>query len=272
MKRVILNELEYYIPTSWDDITIKDYQRIYKQIGNYNESVKEEKINEFDDVMESIKLVSAYSSIPEKELKIANISDVIGIINDMSFIKEEIPSKQIVEFKFKNKVYNVIQSLHKQQFQDYVSLENILQRGNNVENMHYILAIMSREGIDETLDDYDVDERAKEFLNLDIITANNISVFFSSLEKVYTQISMLSSHPKEVIQMKAQEVMSSLNALDGQGWYTRWQIGITKRLVSYLERKSMKYFTSRVPKYSIKESKLKILIKKVKKYLHIKFK
>lgn len=270
MKRVILNELEYIIPTSWDDITIKDYQRIYKQIGIYNESVKEKKINEFDDVMESIKLVSAYSSIPEKELKIADISNVIGIINDMSFIKEEIPSKQIVEFKFKNKLYNVIQSLHKQQFQDYVSLENILQRGNNIENMHYILAIMSRIGVEETLDDYDVDERANEFLNLDIITANNISVFFSSLEKVYTQISMLSSHPKEVIQMKAQEVMNSLNELDGQGWYTRWQIGITKRLVSYLEKKSMKYFTSRVPKYSIKESKLKIIIKKVKKYLHIK--
>lgn len=270
MKRVILNGLEYNIPTSWEDITIKDYQRIYKQIGIYNESVKKEKINEFDDVMEIIKLISVYSSIPEKELKIANINDVVGIINDMSFIKDEIPSKQIVEFKFKNKTYNVIQSLHKQQFQDYVSLENIIQRGNNVENMHYILAIMAREGVDETLDDYDVDERAKEFLNLDIITANNISVFFSSLEKVYTQISTLYSHPKEVIQMKAQEVMNSLNALDGQGWFTRWQIGITKRLIIYLEKKSMKYFTSRVPKYSIKESKLKILIKKVKKYLHIK--
>lgn len=272
MKRVILNELEYHIPTSWDDITIKDYQRIYKQIGKYNESMEEDTVDKFEDIYESIRLISAYSDIPEKELKIANINDVIGIINDMSFIKKEIPSKQIVEFKFKNKVYNVIQSLHKQQFQDFVSLENILQRGNNIDNMHYILAIMAREGVDETLDDYDVDERAKEFLNLDIITANNISVFFSSLEKVYTQISTLSSHPKEVIQMKAQEVMNFLKEQDGQGWFTRWQIGITKRLVKYLEKRSMKYFTSRVPKYSIKESKLKILIKKVKKYLHSKFK
>lgn len=238
MKEIILNKKSYNIPESWYDITIKHFQEIYN--GN-----KEEEDETITKLNKQFRTLSLYTSIPVDELKHGNIKEVSEISNYLTFITEEIPSKQITEFEHNGIKYNVVQGLSKQQFQDYVSLENVLQHSNRIDQLHYILAILARKSPEETLDDYDVDERAKEFLSVDIVTAHNVSLFFSALGKVYNTHGTIYSNPQKLIKMKSKEVQESFSTMQvGKGWFMNFVIGIMKRWITYLEKRAMKYFQS----------------------------
>ena len=227
MKTIELLNKKYEYPTSWRDVSVMHYQKIHSVIEKQKEEDDDEDI--LKSINNQIEVISMYTNIPVDVLKKEEPKKMVEFMQDLQFLKEEIPSKQINEFTFKDDKYIVIQSLMKTEFQDFVSLENILQRDNFIGNLHWILAVMCRKAVDETLDDYDVEERAKEFLALDMVTVNNIAVFFYTLEKIYRLNSALSSNPKEMIEAKIAEVdMNFSKKRDGLGLLTRLQIGIIR--------------------------------------------
>ena len=237
MKTVELLMKNYNIPTSWLDISIKHYQKIHKLLD-----VETDSGDDLNDLFKQIEIISAYIDVPVDVLKKENPQKILNLIQDLKFLQSEIPSKQITMFNFNKQTYYVIQSLMETQFQDYVSLENLLQREDFVGNLHYILAVMCRKTFEETLDDYDVDKRAKEFLDLDMVTVNNIAVFFYSVAKTLNLTSLLSSNPKEIVEAKIQEVKTSLIPQAGMGWYMRWQHGfIVKWFYSYIRQLKKSY-------------------------------
>jgi hypothetical protein len=229
MKTIKLFNKDYQYPTCWQDITIADYQRIHKQIKDYNEND-----DGLKELLQQINLISSYTKIPVNVLKTEKTSKIIEMVNDLKFLHTDIPSEQIVEFEFNGIKYNVMQSLINQQFQDFISLENLVQQDEILDVMHLIIAVMARKSVDETLDDYDVQARAEQFKSLSITVANNVSVFFYHCVKKYEQLSRLYSNPEGLIQVKAEEVMSYMKNLDGKGLLTRLQVGIIRRYLKYM--------------------------------------
>jgi len=236
MKKIRLLNKEYSYPTSWEDISIADYQRIQHQLKQY-----EEDEDDIKDLLNKINLISAYTYIPIHVLKTEKTSKVIEMVADLKFLTTEIPSEHIVEFEFKGEKYNVMQTLIAAQFQDYISLENLIQQDDLINVMHLIVAVISRKSDSETLDDYDVKARAEEFKALPITIANNISVFFYQCAKNYERISQLYSNPDQVVDIKVEELMNSLINSAGKGLLTRLQIGIIRRYIKYIVPKWKKY-------------------------------
>lgn len=264
MKTIELLNKKYTYPTKWEEITLEQYQKIDVLIKEFKEDD-----NEIQKVLEKIRMISAYTNIPFDVLKqVKPPHKVLDLIKDLTYLDNEIPSKQINEFVFKGVKYYVINSLMEVQFQDYVSLENVLQREDFVGNMHYIMAVMCRKSLDETIDDYDIEERAKLFLGLDMVTINNVAVFFYTLEKISLITSHIYSNPKEVVEMKIAEVEKSFSRkLDGVGWLTRLRIGIIRLWFRYFVKDVMKSYIFTAAKSSTiksKQRRWKKLIEKIK--------
>lgn len=247
MKTVELLGKNYTYPTNWDDVTISDYQRIRKYIDEFND-VEQVEADDLNDLLKQINLIAAYTNIPVQTLRKEKPSKLFNMINDLKFLSTDIPSKQVVEFVFKDKTYSVIQSLLNQEFQDYISLENLIQQDNLIAVLHLIVSVLSRERFDETLDDYDVHQRGELFKDLPITVANNIAVFFYQCAKSYSITSQLYSNPEELVETKLNELTICLNELDGKGWLTRLQVGIIRRYIKYIKPKWMKSLRSIVPK------------------------
>lgn len=241
MKTITINEKDYQIPTCWNDVTIRAYQRIYKQI---NEITADDTDDVFELIERQINLISAYTGIPVEELNTSKTDDVLEIVNILSFLFDEPESKQIVEFEHNNVKYNVMQTLINQQFQDYISLENLLQQENLIDVLHLIVAVLSRASDTESLSDYDVHLRAEEFKDLPFPIANNISVFFYHFVKNLEQTFQLYSNPEALVEMLTEEAISSMKNSDGKGLLTKLQIGIIQKYLKYMKREWMKSLRS----------------------------
>lgn len=239
MKKIKLNGVEYEVCTSWGDVTLAH------QIQVSIDSGKQE-----SDILKKISILSGYSNIPLQVLKHSKIDELQDVFKHLSFINTDIPEKPIDKFDFMGHTYFVAQNLMEQEFQDYVSLQNILEtnKTNTYMALPYIMAIMCKrlkpDGTMETLDDYNPDKRAEEFRGINIGIATGISVFFSRSINVLSITSQLYSNPKELIQMKMVEVNDTLNKSGGQGLLTRCVRGILRSYLKYIKRKSDKLFTS----------------------------
>jgi len=235
----------YKIPSKWEDITLERYQDIYNTLKHLKEN-DEKEMGLTDRINLKIKLISAYTGIDVSTLKSIPYSKINNVIKSLDFLTKEIPSKSISTYVLHDIEYNVLTSLENRQFQDFVSLENALTMNDNdlVTNLHLILSIMSRKSIDETLDDYDIFERANELRSLDIVTAHNIGVFFYSLEKSYRKIMELYSNPKTYIEVLNQDLNQFSNNLVGRGWYTKLVAGIIMKYMRYYIRQQMKSLPS----------------------------
>lgn len=247
------------VPQSWDDISVKTYQRIMalsKPEIMQDKEEKEYEENFFDEINYQIKMLSIYLDCDEKLVRNMDSNEMSSIIkNDLKFLKEELPEQPINEFTFKGQRYVVVPSLLKTQFQNFVSLENLLQHSDFIKVIHYVVAVMARKSETETLDDYDVEERAKEFLELPITTANRVSVFFYRFGKNFETVMQLYSNPELIIREKLKEIMIILKPQVGRGWFTNFVNSILRRLIIFLSRFVMKHYIGTVLKSSTTESK-----------------
>jgi len=231
MKKITWKDREITIPTKWEEISLK--QQIQVSIDN------EKYTNE---ITKKLALISGYCGIPIVEIKRSTPDEVAPLFKHMKFLGEPIPEDPLMEFEFKGEKYYVMQNLVKQEFQDFISLETAL---SNEENDTYkalpmIIAIMAKRkkdnGETESLDDYDVEERAKLFEDLPISIANGIGVFFYRNVKVFTMASQLFSQPEKVIAMKLLEVESTLSKSVGGGLLHRLLVALLRIYLRFLKR------------------------------------
>jgi len=260
MKTITFNNKKYKCPTSWDEITLEQQIKVSKDTEHFK-----------TDTTKRIALISGYLGIDVDEVRKSDVKTIAPLFKHLSFLNTPIPEEPQHEFMFKGEKYYVAQNLVMQEFQDFVSLENILHdtKDNVMEALPYILAILAKRKKDndefESIDDYDVEQRAELFKQLPISIANGIAVFFYASESLSMAISQLSSNQNQAIQRKADEVLSTLKPQRGQGLFTRWLIGMLRIYMKFIKRRATKYFTSIQRKSSTKKWKLTFRKSKLRK-------
>jgi hypothetical protein len=229
------------VAENWSEVTLK--QQI--QISKDTDAILMPELKRFA-------ILSAYAGIPIPELKQANLSELTEVFKSIKFINEDLPTHPITFFEFNGKKYHCGQNLIEMQFQDFISIENILAEnsGNTQVALPTILAIMCKQVKDngqlETIDDYDIAERAKEFELLPITIAHSLSLFFSTSEKVLSNTFPLFLNPENqqvIMQKQIDTVESMLKELAGKGLLMRCVAGILRIYLKSIKRKQDNLYT-----------------------------
>lgn len=242
MKTITVNNKKYITPESWQEVTLK--QQI--QISKDTDAIIIPELKKFA-------ILSAYAGIPIVELKQAKLTELTEVFKSIKFINEDLPTHSITFFEFNGKKYHCGQNLIEMQFQDFISIENTLAEnsGNTQQALPTILAIMCKQvkdnGLLETIDDYDITARAKEFEDLPITIAHSLSLFFSASEKVLLNTFPLFLNPENqqvIMQKQIDTVESMLKELAGKGLLMRCVAGILRIYLKSIKRQQHKHFTS----------------------------
>lgn len=229
MKKIIFNEKEYIIPTCWEEVTIKMVMTT-------------EILSDLFPTAPAVALLSAYSGIPLDELRLAKIEQVQQLMEVLSFINTPYEPIASYSFEFKGVTYSCKDELVEQNFEDYISVQTVLYNHKDEPLMALpkLVAIMCKKD-GETLSDFDVDERAEEFMELPITLARNIEAFFLASTNYYKEITLLSSTQSEqgeLIRHKFQElenIMKTRRAEHGILSPTNCQIGIYLLYLKYIK-------------------------------------
>jgi len=213
------------MPESWDDITVKDQIRIANIAQEYT------------GLTAQLQLIAGYANIPVDVIKKTHINKLPTLVKHLEFITEDLVEEEIEGFEHNGHKYFLMPSLLNAEFQDFVSIEASIQNNkeNKYEALPMMIAILAKRE-DETLDDYNLEERSKEFLTLPIKTANSISTFFLNLgmlSQLTTQISseqIIQETEKELIR-RFEELENILKQSDGGTWSGRFR---KKMLLKYV--------------------------------------
>lgn len=239
MKKITINGKKYDCPTGWHEITLS----LQLQVSRDSDKIENESLKK-------LAILSGYANVPLAELKRCKLDELPALYENISFISEAIPDKPMNEFDFKGNHYYVGQNLAEMEFQDYISLENALEMysGQTYAALPTILAIMCKQkkenGLLETLDDYNLQERIGEFYSLPISIANGLALFFYQSVNLYKQTSLLYSNPDELMKEAINSLDSMQKPLAGRGLLTRCANGIYRIFIKYTKRKLTKHYIS----------------------------
>lgn len=238
MEKIVFDHVVYRIPTQWSDVTLKMLIDA----------------DELSNVLETAPLVvilSTYTGIPIKKLSQAKTCEVEEIMNKMQFLQTPYTPTPSNSFMFNDVEYSCKDDLVDQSFEDYISVQTALfnHKDNPVKALPYLVAIMcKKEG--ETLDQFSLKERAKEFESLPMTTAKDIEGFFLHLTNVYNSVTRLSSIPnlqEEIVLAKLKELRDTAKAYKAQtGIFslTRLRVGILLLYLRYAKVVLERYFNS----------------------------
>lgn len=225
MVKIKVNDVEYSVPSSWDEVTIA-------------QQIEISEVKDRDEDFRNLHLISTYTGVPLDLVKRMNINQFKSVIKLLEFLSQPIQNKVINSFTFNGKTYQIADSLLRGETQDFLSIEGVLKKfkDNQVKALPYIIAIVAKqEG--ETLDSFDVHKRAEEFKSLPYTIANNIWFFFVQTEKVLS----ISTKQYLAIQDKVLEASLSysesiVKQSDGRGLYRKllkiyllWYIKSTRK-------------------------------------------
>lgn len=265
MKTIMFNEKEYQCPECWCEVSL-------------GMLIKTSELNDILVDAPIVAIVAGYTGIPTQELKLSNLSEISPILEILDFIYEEYKPVPSNSFEFKGKLYSTKPDLAECNFEDWVSIQTILynNRDNPVMGLPKIIATFCKqEG--ETLDSFDLEDRAKYFMDLPLPTAKDIEGFFLSNLIAYKSISQLSS----IIKEQEKLILSTLTELDstmikrkeqsGTSFFTKFQISIYRMYIRYLKRGLERYFNygpSKSSKRSFKRILTNLHIRKFNKKIN----
>jgi hypothetical protein len=230
-----------YVPSSWVEITLSDQMEVERltSIG----------------INKTIAIISGYCRIPVQEVKKMNLNQINEIIDRLSFLSELPESKPVMEFDFDGHRYSVIQSMFKSEFQDFISLESLLEQysGSTYNALPYLCAVMCKRKVRdevigknvrgevislpkwETLDDYDIMERGEQMRRLPMSIAYGIYSFFLSFNGMYTiDLQQLINQHRLLVEQYSESIQSSTRMLDGKGWHYRLLAMMLRRFTRYI--------------------------------------
>jgi len=248
MKTIQFLNKKYDIPESWDEVTLKMQMQV-STISHQEKYIK------------TLGILAGYTGIPVEDLKTAKVNDLERVMKSMTFLQDAIPEEPVMEFSFNGHDYQVATNIIEQQFQDFVAIQTAISNNGETKWLAtpYILAVMAKRG-EETLDDFDVNARAKEFEDIPISIANGVAAFFLSNSKVSRSITMLSSPEvqKDILHAKVEELNLSLNKLKqqrGGNILIRLWIMTSRRYIKSLRCQLEKSFSSQPSNNSKKKWK-----------------
>jgi hypothetical protein len=238
MKTIKFNNKEYNIPEQWSEVTVG--MLIYA--------------NELSEILydaPSIAVLSAYTGIPIRDLRLSNVGEVNKVLELMNFITTPYVPKPSNSFTLDGIEYSCEADLVDQHFEDWVSIQTTL---NNYKDEPYkalprlLAALCKKDG--ETLDDFNLDERSKLFMKLPMTDAKDVEGFFLHVQNAYKVLTLLSSTTNiqgELVLAKVQELQDTMKKRKGEsGIFSgmRLQIGILQIYLWWVKKQLVKYFNS----------------------------
>lgn len=224
MKTLTIDNITHNIPERWEEITFE------KQIA-VERYAKEEPD------FQQLCIIAGYCNIPLSDLKHLHINTVVQLLENLEFIKTPQTSEPITSFIHHGSEYLVMPSLLKAEFQDFISLEVLREQYKDrlYEALPMMISILAKkEG--ETLDSFDVEERAKEFYDLPITIANGLYGFFLQTSILYsTDLKESAAFQHQVIQQQIDSIKNILNKQAGKGLPLRWRAMILQRFLKSIE-------------------------------------
>tara|TARA_R100001440_G_scaffold5534_1_gene11730 strand:- start:9 stop:665 length:657 start_codon:yes stop_codon:yes gene_type:complete len=186
------------IPTTLNDVTLKQYQEFAKLESNLDKT---------NDAAIQLKIVEIFCNVPEivvRNMKATDIAEVCEIINTMFDAQHQLISR----FKHNGVEYGFIPELDDMSFGEYMDLDTFI--GDN-DNLHRAVNVLFRpieykRGHRYKIKDYnpDTSEEAKDF-PLDVVLG--AIVFFYNLGKDLSMV-MLNSLDKKNEKALAQHLLS----------------------------------------------------------------
>lgn len=214
MVRLILEEKEYYLPESWDEVTYSMYKKFsLLEIENEN-------------YIEYIMMViSMITGIDIKYLNSLEKNSFNNIISAMSFLLDFERSNSIKnKFNIGDDSY-VVKDLKKLTMGEYISLEMLIKE-NALKNAGNIIYILFRKN-DEEFDSSKMEENGKIIEdNLGVIDVLNMLDFFLFIGKTYTKIMNFYSKvriKKERMKKKSALIRNLSWVMNGLGFH--WSMG-----------------------------------------------
>lgn len=208
------------IPTSWDGISLKQFQEINKY---YSDTDKQFDIRDVIHILTE-KTIDEVNELPAEFLQI--------IMEKLLFLQEE-PKKQEPSNKIeiKNETYQ-INFMEKLKTGEYVSVDNILKADKN--DYASILAILCRkqgEIYDSKFEAELFEERRKMFEDEPITKILPIIGFFLNLYMMSVIPSQLYSQVEEAINLTQQNINSSTKIGAFRKHYLNWRMKKLKKLL-----------------------------------------
>lgn len=234
MKKFQYKKVKYEVPESWDEVPLK---MLIKMTSDQQEFKTE--------ATKKLAFISGFCGIPIDVLKHSTLDEVGRLFKYLEFLNTKLPEEPIATFELEGETYNVMPTLLKQEFQDFISLETALSAhdGDVHKALPMLIAILAKKD-NETLDDYDVQARADLFNEkLPVSVAHPLSLFFWNSEAMSTTLSQLSLNHENLIVTKAESVLDTLKPVAGMGLLTRLQIGIMRTWIRFTMLPQKRYFT-----------------------------
>lgn len=246
MKTIEFNKKKYQIPENWEEVTLKQV-------------IDNDTLYDLFPESPVVVLVSAYSGIPIEELKVSKVQNVNRIIDILKFVYEEYKPQMSNGFNFNGVTYECNPDISEMEFQDWISVQTILynNRDKPVLALPRIIAVIAKkEG--EKLDDIDLEQRSKLFLDLPFTTAKNLEFFFTQSVIALKSVILLSSTQKEQEELILQRFLELNNTMQrrkeraGTSLLTKLQIGFWQIYLRSIRLDLEKSFNSTVTEYSKK--------------------
>jgi hypothetical protein len=189
------NLKEYKLPTSWDEVSVKQYTNLMIAIDKKDS-------NEIELMVRSLE---ALADIPGGLLTKAPIKMLREAYNQLGELTSTIPNKELSRvIEIDGIEYGFIPNWDELSLGEFVDLDNYLQDGfNNLDKVFAVLyrPVLKRDGVKYIIEDYDLKEitdRRKLFKDrMSIDTVYAALVFFCNIGRIHTE-SMLSSLEMEI--------------------------------------------------------------------------
>ena len=170
-------KIELSIPTSWGDVTLKEFISLNKlNFDSYDSPIEyyAEILQVFGN--ENVEAVIQYFKI----------TDINSLAQDLSFMQEQPVKSDVTEVEIDKVKYKLIQNMNLLTVGEYISIETLIEskKLSTVEAMSAILSVILRPE-DEEFDAEKIEDRIKLFENnLNIEDVLGMSVFFFEWRKV----------------------------------------------------------------------------------------
>lgn len=222
MKYIKIDNNEYNVPDSWEELTLQQYLDLMSIPSGFTPSNKLIKIFEYT------------CGIPVEVSKKISPPELVKINSLLNWMDKSYVASPIREFLFKNVEYKA-ESISDSVFGAYVDYETFLDRYGAIQGLPYLIAVMARKQ-GEKYEDYDTYKRAEEFKELPLTVALDLAAFFLTNIKLTNLHTQTISKLKEQVQNQSNYTNNLLNSLDGKSPYLkRLQIKMLRKLKKYLD-------------------------------------
>lgn len=212
---------EWKVPTSWDEITLGQFEQIQKFYEG-----EEERQTDIREIVHILcnKTVDEVNELPAEFLSI--------ILDKLSFTTEKPEmGENTNKIEIDGEIYQV-NVMEKMKTGEYVATEMILKNDKN--DLAGILAVLCRkegEPYDSKFENEVLPERKKMFLNLPVTKVMPVCAFFLDLWMTSEGVSRLCTAAEENINRIAQNIQSSEKLGVGRKLYIKWRMRKLRKLL-----------------------------------------